>query len=85
MDISTCEREIIQNELSSRQVIKCIKTKTCMRGVMKPKQQKVVRKASQFSLLQELRSVDKNLTELVQPPPIQDRIKTTTSFVHDII
>lgn len=56
-----------------------------MQGVMKPKQQKVVRKASQFSPLQELRSVDKNLTELVQPPPIQDRIKTTTSFVHDII
>ena len=52
---------------------------------MKPKQQKVVRKVSQFSPLQEMRSVDKNLTELVQPPPRQDRIKTTTSFAHDII
>lgn len=50
-----------------------------MRGVMKPKQQKVVQKASQFSPLQELHSVDKNLPELVQPPPRHDRIKTATS------
>lgn len=55
-----------------------------MQVVMKPEQQKVVQKASQLPLLQETRSSYKNLAELVQPQPRQDRIKTTTSSEHDM-